>query len=81
MLANLNNNHNNHNNSNNNNNHNNKHTTTNDKKTHKTVVDLADVQKALVARQQLAGYEMTQRFFEIGSHEGLQELDALLRKQ
>jgi hypothetical protein len=37
------------------------------------------VQKALVARRQLAGYEIKQRFYEIGSHEGLNELDALLR--
>ena len=44
-----------------------------------TVVDLAEVQKSLVARRQLAGYEMKQRFYEIGSHEGLNELDALLR--
>jgi len=44
------------------------------------VVDLADVQKALVARDELAGYEIKQRFYEIGSHEGLAELDALLRK-
>lgn len=44
-----------------------------------TVVDLAEVQKSLVARHQLAGYEMKQRFYEIGSHEGLQELDTLLR--
>lgn len=44
-----------------------------------TVVDLAEVQKSLVARHQLAGYEMQQRFYEIGSHEGLQELDTLLR--
>jgi NDP-sugar pyrophosphorylase family protein len=43
------------------------------------VVDLAEVQKALVARHQLAGYEIKQRFYEIGSHEGLNELDALLR--
>jgi len=43
------------------------------------VVDLAAVQQALVARRQLAGYEMRERFFEIGSHEGLRELDALLR--
>jgi NDP-sugar pyrophosphorylase family protein len=42
------------------------------------VVDLAEVQKSLVARQQLAGYEMQQRFYEIGSHEGLRELDELL---
>jgi NDP-sugar pyrophosphorylase family protein len=43
------------------------------------VVDLAEVQKALVARGQLAGYEIKDRFYEIGSHEGLKELDALLR--
>ena len=41
--------------------------------------DLAEVQKSLVARRQLAGYEMKDRFYEIGSHEGLNELDALLR--
>jgi NDP-sugar pyrophosphorylase family protein len=41
--------------------------------------DLADVQSALVASGQLAGYEVGQRFYEIGSHAGLQELDALLR--
>jgi NDP-sugar pyrophosphorylase family protein len=45
-----------------------------------TVVDLAEVQKALVARRQLVGYEIKERFYEIGSHEGLNELDALLRK-
>ena len=44
-----------------------------------TVVDLAEVQKSLVDRRQLAGYEIKQRFYEIGSHEGLQELDELLR--
>jgi NDP-sugar pyrophosphorylase family protein len=43
------------------------------------VVDLAEVQKSLVARRQLAGYEVKERFYEIGSPEGLQELDALLR--
>lgn len=43
------------------------------------VVDLAEVQKSLVARAQLAGYEIRERFYEIGSHEGLQELDGLLR--
>ncbi len=44
------------------------------------VVDLAEVQKSLVARRQLAGYEIKERFYEIGSHEGLNELDALLRR-
>jgi hypothetical protein len=29
----------------------------------------------------LAGYEVKQRFYEIGSPEGLTELDAVLRKQ
>jgi NDP-sugar pyrophosphorylase family protein len=43
------------------------------------VVDLAQVQQALVARRQLAGYEIKERFYEIGSPAGLKELDALLR--
>jgi NDP-sugar pyrophosphorylase family protein len=43
------------------------------------VVDLSDVQQALVSRHQMVGCEMKQRFYEIGSHEGLNELDALLR--
>jgi N-acetyl-alpha-D-muramate 1-phosphate uridylyltransferase len=45
------------------------------------VVDLADVYGRLVASGQLAGYEVKQRFYEIGSPEGLKELDALLRRQ
>jgi NDP-sugar pyrophosphorylase family protein len=44
------------------------------------VVDLSDVQKALLSRGQLAGFEVAQRFFEIGSHKGLEELDRFLRK-
>lgn len=44
------------------------------------VVDLADVQKMLVARRELAGYEVQQRFYEIGSPAGIAELDALLRR-
>ena len=43
-------------------------------------VDLAEVQKALVARRQLAGFELKQRFYEIGSPAGLAELDTLLRR-
>lgn len=43
------------------------------------VLDLATVQTDLVAQGQLAGYEMKQRFYEIGSHRGLAELDELLR--
>jgi NDP-sugar pyrophosphorylase family protein len=44
-------------------------------------VDLADVQKALLARGELAGFEVAQRFYEIGSHAGLSELDHLLKNQ
>jgi NDP-sugar pyrophosphorylase family protein len=44
------------------------------------VVDLAEVQKALLARNELAGFEVGSRFFEVGSHAGLQELDRLLRR-
>lgn len=44
-------------------------------------VDLADVQKSLVDRHQLAGLEIKQRFYEIGSPEGLKELDVLLRSR
>lgn len=43
------------------------------------VVDLSDVQKALLRRGELAGFEITERFFEVGSHAGLQELDRILR--
>lgn len=45
------------------------------------VVDLAAVQQALVARRQLAGCEIKERFYEIGSPAGLKELDALLRRE
>ncbi|HEY0863409.1 MAG TPA: nucleotidyltransferase family protein [Lacunisphaera sp.] len=43
------------------------------------VVDLAAVQSDLCRRGQLAGYEMPERFYEIGSPAGLKELDQLLR--
>lgn len=43
--------------------------------------DLASLYQQLVAKNQLAGYEVTQRFYEIGSAEGLAELDHLLRHQ
>lgn len=42
------------------------------------VVDLATVQTDLVTRGQLTGYEMKERFYEIGSHSGLDELNRLL---
>lgn len=44
-----------------------------------TPADLADVQHDLAACHQLAGFEVPDRFYEIGSPAGLKELDALLR--
>lgn len=43
------------------------------------VFDLADVYTELAARGELAGFEARNRFYEIGSREGLVELDLLLR--
>ncbi len=43
--------------------------------------DLADVQRDLVAQGRMAGYEVHQRFYEVGSHAGLAELSALLSKK
>ncbi len=40
--------------------------------------DLADVMSRLVSEKQLAGFEVRERFYEIGSHTGLAELEALL---
>jgi NDP-sugar pyrophosphorylase family protein len=44
-----------------------------------TPFDLAEMFSALVQRNELAGYEVKTRFYEIGSAEGLAETDALLR--
>ena len=43
--------------------------------------DLSDVQRDLVAQGRMAGYEVRERFYEIGSHAGLTELNALLSKK
>ncbi len=40
--------------------------------------DLADVQRRMLNLDQLAGFEVTERFYEIGSPAGLAETDALL---
>ncbi len=40
--------------------------------------DLADVQRGLVAKGALAGHEVFQRFYEVGSHAGLAELETVL---
>ncbi|HMJ91420.1 MAG TPA: nucleotidyltransferase family protein [Candidatus Acidoferrum sp.] len=42
--------------------------------------DLADVMQRLVSEKELAGYEVRDRFYEIGSHEGLNELNELLSR-
>jgi NDP-sugar pyrophosphorylase family protein len=44
------------------------------------VVDLADVLQRLSVEGRLAGHEVTERFYEVGSPEGLAELDAMLRR-
>lgn len=41
--------------------------------------DLATVQSHLVTDKKLIGYEVTERFYEIGSHSGLAELDSMLK--
>lgn len=46
-----------------------------------TPFDLATVYTDLAAAGQLAGYEAPHRFYEIGSHSGLQETDAYLRSK
>jgi NDP-sugar pyrophosphorylase family protein len=41
--------------------------------------DLADLYSHLVSQKQMAAYEVKQRFYEIGSAEGLAELNEMLR--
>jgi NDP-sugar pyrophosphorylase family protein len=42
--------------------------------------DLSDIQRDLVARGCMAGHEVCERFYEVGSHSGLAELNRLLTK-
>ena len=42
-------------------------------------LDLADVYQHLLAEGQLAGYEVQERFYEIGSFEGINELECYLK--
>jgi NDP-sugar pyrophosphorylase family protein len=42
--------------------------------------DLAEVMQRLLAQERLAGFEVHERFYEIGSPAGLAELSALLRE-
>jgi NDP-sugar pyrophosphorylase family protein len=46
-----------------------------------TAFDLADLYAELARTGDLAGYEVTTRFYEIGSPEGLRETDTLLRSE
>lgn len=43
--------------------------------------DLADVYQTLIGQDQLAGYEVTRRFYEIGSRQGLEETRLYLSTQ
>ena len=43
--------------------------------------DLADVQRDLVEQGLMAGHEVHERFYEVGSHSGLAELDELLAQK
>jgi MurNAc alpha-1-phosphate uridylyltransferase len=40
--------------------------------------DLAEIYQSLVTTRQLLAYEVHERFYEIGSFDGLRELDGLL---
>ena len=42
------------------------------------VVDLAEIMQGLLARKQLTGYLVEQRFYEVGSPEGLREFEQLM---
>jgi NDP-sugar pyrophosphorylase family protein len=46
-----------------------------------TKLDLAVVYQELLARDQLAGYEVYERFYEIGSVAGLEDTRRLLAKE
>lgn len=43
--------------------------------------DLSELFQDLIVKNELAGYVVTQRFYEIGSHSGLKELDQLLKNK
>ena len=43
--------------------------------------DLSEIQRDLVLRGKMAGFESDHRFYEIGSHAGLAELEAYLARK
>jgi N-acetyl-alpha-D-muramate 1-phosphate uridylyltransferase len=47
----------------------------------KSIFDLADVYGELSASGKLAGYEVSDRFYEVGSPEGQAETESYLRKR
>lgn len=46
-----------------------------------TAFDLADVYEKLAQNKELKGYEVFERFYEIGSHQGLKETEEFLLKR
>ncbi len=48
---------------------------------HRTPFDLADLYENLSVKKQLAGMEVMQRFYEIGSHSGLKEMESYFLKK
>lgn len=46
-----------------------------------TAFDLADVYEKLAQNKELKGYEIFERFYEIGSHQGLKETEEFLLKR
>ena len=44
-------------------------------------LDLADIYRRLLAEGQLAGFEAPERFYEIGSFEGINELETYLKRK
>ena len=50
-------------------------------KNEKEAFDLAEVYEELTKKEQLAGFEVTARFYEIGSKKGLAETEAYLSSQ
>jgi len=46
-----------------------------------TKLDLSDVCAELSSRNQLAGYEVGERFYEIGSHQGIEDFEEYIRRQ
>jgi NDP-sugar pyrophosphorylase family protein len=48
--------------------------------TENEVLDLADLYKELINREGMLGYEVKERFYEIGSSEGLEETEKYLKK-